>query len=65
MAYKDADKRGTVAYQRASQDLVQLKACLATGKPIIVGLSVYESFVSMGVAQTGEVPIPVISWSAD
>jgi C1A family cysteine protease len=35
-----------------------MKACLATGFPFIFGFSVYESFMSQQVANTGNVPMP-------
>jgi C1A family cysteine protease len=35
-----------------------MKACLASGYPIIFGFTVYESFESQQVANTGIVPMP-------
>jgi C1A family cysteine protease len=35
-----------------------MKACLAAGYPFIFGFTVYESFESDAVAQTGVVPMP-------
>jgi C1A family cysteine protease len=32
--------------------------CLASGSPFVVGITVYESFESDAVAQTGKVPMP-------
>jgi len=39
-------------------DINQLKKCLADGFPFIFGFTVYESFESNEVAQTGIMPIP-------
>lgn len=35
-----------------------MKACLTAGLPIVVGFTVYDSFESDAVAQTGDVPMP-------
>lgn len=56
--YNAAKAHRTVSYQRVSQSLTQMKACLASGSPIIFGFTVYESFESDAVANTGIVPIP-------
>ncbi len=56
--YKDAKKYTAVQYQRVDQSLAQMKGCLATGSPIIIGFTVYESFESSAVAQTGDAPMP-------
>ncbi len=45
-------------YQRVTQDLAQLRGCLASGYPFVIGFSVYESFESDAVAQSGRVPMP-------
>jgi C1A family cysteine protease len=45
-------------YARVKRDLRHLKACLAAGNPITMGMSVYESFESQRVKQTGVVPMP-------
>jgi C1A family cysteine protease len=41
-----------------SQDLNHIKSCLAQGYPVIFGFTVYESFESDTVAQTGIMPMP-------
>ena len=56
--YKDAKKYTAVQYQRVDQSLAQMKGCLAAGSPIIIGFTVYESFESSAVAQTGDAPMP-------
>jgi C1A family cysteine protease len=39
-------------------DLDALKAALAEGLPVVIGMKVYESFESEEVARTGKVPVP-------
>jgi C1A family cysteine protease len=56
--YQDAKRDRALVYQRVPQDLTQLQACLASGLPFCFGFSVYESFESQEVAQTGIVPMP-------
>ena len=56
--YTDARKHAAVLYQRVSQDLAQMRGCLASGYPFVVGFSVYESFESAAVAKSGRVPMP-------
>jgi C1A family cysteine protease len=51
------DHRAT-QYQRLVQNLTQMKGCLATGFPFVLGFTVYESFESPEVARTGIVPMP-------
>ncbi len=50
-----------VSYARVVQTLGQMKACLASGYPFAFGFSVYESFESQEVANTGMVPMPASS----
>jgi C1A family cysteine protease len=35
-----------------------MKSCLALGYPIVIGFTVYESFETPEVAQTGDAPLP-------
>lgn len=56
--YDDALLHRSVSYQRVQQSLSQLKASLAGGCPVVFGFSVYDSFESAEVAQTGIVPMP-------
>ena len=58
MAYTDAKSDRAVSYQSLIQDLNQMRGCLASGYPFIFGFTVYESFESPAVAQTGHVPMP-------
>jgi C1A family cysteine protease len=47
-----------VQYSRLVQAPSQLKGCLADGYPFVFGFTVYESFESQQVANTGIVPMP-------
>jgi C1A family cysteine protease len=57
-AFTDALKDRAVSYSRLAQSLSQMKGCLASGYPFVFGFTVYESFESQQVAQTGVVPMP-------
>lgn len=57
-AYKDAPLGKVLQYQRVPQVLNQMKGCLASGCPFVFGFTVYESFESPQVAQTGVAPMP-------
>jgi C1A family cysteine protease len=56
--YLDGLKYKAILYQRIVPTLDQLKGCLATGLPFVFGFTVYESFESAAVAQTGIAPMP-------
>jgi len=56
--YVEAAKHPVARYERLQQDPLQLKGCLAAGYPFVFGFTIYDSFESPQVAQTGEVPIP-------
>ncbi|KGS12211.1 C1 family peptidase [Pseudomonas tremae] len=56
--YKDAKKYKAVSYQKVAQHLNQMKGCLASGYPFVIGFSVYESFEKKKVAETGHAPMP-------
>jgi C1A family cysteine protease len=56
--YNDAKKHTAVQYQSVTQDLTQMRGCLASGYPFVLGFTVYQSFESQEVAQTGVVPMP-------
>ena len=57
-AYSDAKQDLVSAYARVVQDITQMRGCLAEGYPFVFGFTVYESFESASVAQTGVVPMP-------
>jgi C1A family cysteine protease len=56
--YADALKTRATSYSRVSRTLNQMKGCLASGYPFVIGFTVYESFESQQVANTGIVPMP-------
>jgi C1A family cysteine protease len=56
--FKDASKYKAIQYQRVTQNLNQMKGCLASGYPFVCGFTVYDSFESPAVAKTGVVPMP-------
>lgn len=55
--YKDGLHRRITSYHRL-QTLGEMLACLAEGFPFVFGFTVYESFETLKVAQTGIVPMP-------
>jgi C1A family cysteine protease len=57
-AYQEAKKYQVTSYSRVTQTLSQLKGCLANGYPFVFGFTVYESFDSQQVAQTGVMTMP-------
>lgn len=59
--YQDALKDRALSYQRVARNLDQMKACLASGLPFVIGFTVYSSFESASVASTGIVPMPMRS----
>ena len=60
-AFNDAPLGRALQYQRVPQVLNQMKGCLAAGYPFVYGFTVYESFESPQVAQTGVAPMPAPS----
>ena len=56
--YTHARKYKAVLYQKVARNLNQMKGCLATGYPFVYGFTVYDSFDSQEVADTGNVPMP-------
>jgi C1A family cysteine protease len=61
-AYFDAAaKHRCIQYERVPQTERDIKAALAEGFLVVFGISVYESFESDKVAQTGRVPMPKTS----
>jgi C1A family cysteine protease len=59
-AYKQALLYKSVSYKAVSQNLNQMKGCLASGFPFVFGFSVYESFETQEVADTGIAPMPAM-----
>ncbi len=56
--YSEGLGNRAVGYSRLVQNLNLLKGCLASGFPFVFGFTVYESFESPAVAQSGMVPMP-------
>lgn len=57
-AYAEARLNTAVTYARVEQNLNDMKHTLASGYPIVIGITVFESFESDEVAATGIVPMP-------
>ena len=58
LAYKAGLQTVALQYLSVPQVLLQLKGCLAAGYPVIFGFSVYESFESQAMANTGIGSLP-------
>jgi len=56
--YKTALEHQAVSYQRLRQNVTQMKGCLASGYPFVFGFTVYESFESDAVTESGIAPLP-------
>ena len=56
--YKDALKSQIKSYRRLINTLNQLQGCLAEGFPFVFGFTVYESFMTQEVANSGIMPMP-------
>lgn len=59
--FTEAAKHKVKSYQRLTPILETLKGCLASGFPFVFGFTVYQSFESQQVAQTGIMPMPAPS----
>lgn len=57
-AYKAALNHRALEYARVTQSHDQIRRTLASGRPVMFGFSVFESFESEQVAQDGMVPMP-------
>jgi C1A family cysteine protease len=59
-AYKDALKFKALKYYRVdNSQAINITTALANGYPVVCGASLYESFESDAVANTGVVPMPL------
>ncbi len=56
--YAAARQYEALQYESVDQNLADLKGCLASGYPVVFGFTVYQSFETAQVAQTGDVPMP-------
>jgi len=57
-AYTEAKTHKGVLSYRVNQTLYDLQHCVFSGRPFIFGFTVFESFESQAVAQTGTMPMP-------
>ena len=57
-AYEEGREHLVSSYQRIPRSLSQMKGCLASGYPFVLGFTVYDSFLSDAVATTGTMPMP-------
>lgn len=58
VCYSEAASHKVSAYQRLIPTLDRLRGCLASGYPFVFGFTVYESFESEEVANTGILAMP-------
>lgn len=58
--YADGLHNKAISYARVANEIIPsvMKLCLSEGNPFIFGFTVYESFESLQVRNTGIVPIP-------
>jgi C1A family cysteine protease len=56
--FTDAKNYQAIGYQRILRALSQFKGVLASGYPFVFGFTVYASFESAAVAQTGKLNLP-------
>jgi C1A family cysteine protease len=61
--YQNASKHLVSKYSSVMQDVTQIKGCLASGYPVVIGFTVYDSFESQQVASTGILNMPTSSES--
>lgn len=59
--YVDALHFKALEYQRVNVSIADIKAAIAEGYPVVIGITVYESFESLAVEKTGVVPYPDVS----
>lgn len=57
-AYKAALQDRATGYYRVNVDATSIKTAIASGYPVIAGISVYSSFETNAVTRTGKVPMP-------
>jgi C1A family cysteine protease len=56
--YSDAIKHQSLQYERVQVDASHIKTAIAHGFPVVIGVTLFDSFESEEVAATGMVPIP-------
>jgi C1A family cysteine protease len=58
VAYDDAKQDIVTSYSAVPRDTTQMRGCLADGFPFVLGFTVYESFESQAVADSGILNMP-------
>ena len=56
--YDNAKRHLVTKYESVAQTADQVRGCLASGYPVVFGVTVVESFESQAVAATGAMPMP-------
>lgn len=56
--YAEALKHQALTFQAVDQTADQVRGCLASGFPVIIGFTVYPSFMTQQVAASGIMPMP-------
>lgn len=56
--YMEALNHQSVKYMRVARSISEMETCLTEGYPFVFGFTVYESFETAVVAETGVVPMP-------
>lgn len=56
--YADAVRFNALSYERVAVDVGHVKAAIAAGFPVIIGLTLFKSFDGRDVEKTGVVPMP-------
>jgi hypothetical protein len=59
---KDAALHKVVKFYRVPQDVNSIKTALYRGFPVVIGISVFQSFEAPEVAQSGVIPMPGLSF---
>jgi C1A family cysteine protease len=59
--YTDALQHKAMLYQRLPCNINSVKACLASGYPVVFGITLFDSFESDEVTKTGIVPMPQVN----
>lgn len=57
-AYKDGLRHKILKYMSVEQTLAHIKGCLVEGYPIVLGISIYESFETPEITKSGIIPMP-------
>lgn len=56
--YDEAVRDRALNYWRLPSSLMQMKSCLASGRPFVFGFACYESLERTQVYETGDIPLP-------